>query len=168
MTSSGGLPAELLSAGSDCGRLLAARGETVAVAEGSAGGLISTALLATPGASAFYLGGAVIYTMNALDGLLTGRDERPPMLRGASKPWATHLARGARLHMGATWGIGEGGAAGPKGNPYGDPAGHGWVAVSGPTEVARHILTGDAERHRNMVAFAIAGLQLLAETIEEG
>ena len=38
------------------------RKETVAVAEGSAGGLISAALLAVPGASAYFVGGAVVYT----------------------------------------------------------------------------------------------------------
>ncbi len=42
------------------GALLTARGATVAVAESSAGGLISAALLAVPGASAYYAGGGVI------------------------------------------------------------------------------------------------------------
>lgn len=159
-------PPELLDAGARCGDLLRARGETVAVAEGSAGGLVSSALLAVPGASAFYLGGSVVYTRNALDGMLTGPVERPPKLRGASEPWATHLARASRVHLRATWGIGEGGATGPSGNPYGDPAGHAWVAVSGPTERARHLLTGDDDRLANMVAFATAALGLLADELE--
>lgn len=161
------LPAELLEIGATCGRLLKDRGETVATGEGSCGGLMSTALLAVPGASAYYLGGAVIYTRNALEGLLTGRVERPKGLRGASEPWALHLARGARVHLDATWGIGEGGAAGPDGNPYGDPSGHVWVAVSGPTEAARNVLTGLDDRQANMVAFAVAGLTLLAEQLSD-
>ncbi|MEP4650564.1 MAG: CinA family protein, partial [Ilumatobacter sp.] len=115
------LPSALLDAGAKCGELLRRRGETVAVAEGSAGGLTSAALLAVPGASAFYLGGSVIYTRNALDGMLTGPVERPHRLRGASEPWAIHLARATRIHLRATWGVGEGGATGPSGNPYGDP-----------------------------------------------
>lgn len=160
------LPPELLDAGARCGDLLRARGETVAVAEGSAGGLVSSALLAVPGASAFYLGGSVVYTRNALDGMLTGPVERPPKLRGASEPWATHLARASRVHLRATWGVGEGGATGPSGNPYGDPAGHAWVAVSGPTERARHLLTGDDDRLANMVGFATAALRLLADELE--
>jgi len=159
------LPAELLDAGARCGRLLTERGETVAVAEGSGGGLVSTALLAVPGASAYYLGGSVIYTRNALDGMLTGPVERPRKLRGASEPWATHLARATRVHLRATWGIGEGGATGPSGNPYGDPPGHAWVAVSGPTETARHVLTGDDDRLANMVSFSTAALELLAEEL---
>ncbi len=155
------LPAELLDAGARCGALLKDRGETVAVAEGSGGGLVSAALLAVPGASAYFLGGSVIYTRNALDGMLTGPVERPKKLRGASEPWATHLARAARVHLRATWGIGEGGATGPSGNPYGDPPGHAWVAVSGPTEAARNVLTGSDDRLDNMVAFSIAALELL-------
>lgn len=163
---SGSLPSELLEAGAECGRLLKERGETVAVAEGSCGGLISTALLAVPGASSYYLGGSVIYTKNALDGMLTGEVERPSKLRGASEPWATHLARGAVAHLGATWGIGEGGAAGPSGNAYGNPAGHAWVAISGPLETAENVLTGESDREQNMIAFAIAALELLATNLQ--
>ena len=159
------MPTPLLDLGAECGRLLQERSETVAVGEGSCGGLISAALLAVPGASAYFLGGSVIYTRKALDGLLTGIVERPQHLRGASEPWALHLARGARLHIGSTWGIGEGGAAGPTGNAYGDPAGHAWVAVSGPIEVTRHVLTDSSERVDNMVSFAVNALTLLAESL---
>lgn len=163
---SGALPENLLSIGADCGRLLKARGETVGVAEGSCGGLISAALLAVPGASAYYLGGTVIYTRNALKGFLSGQIERPEKLRGATEPWALHMARGAKAHLDATWGIGEGGASGPGGNPYGDPSGHAWIAVSGPTEVAKNVLTGLDDRQANMVAFAEAALQLLVEQLD--
>lgn len=165
--SSGGLPQALLAAGAECGELLRERGETVSTGEGSCGGLMSAGLLAVPGASAYYLGGSVIYTKQALDGLLTGIIDRPPRLRGASEPWALHLARAARAHIGSTWGLGEGGATGPTGNPYGDPAGHAWVAVSGPTEAARVVSTGNDDRAGNMVDFAIAGLELLAESLRE-
>ncbi|MEM9651136.1 MAG: CinA family protein [Actinomycetota bacterium] len=160
------LPEGLLSIGAECGRLLKARGETVGVAEGSCGGLISAALLSVPGASAYYLGGTVIYTRNALRGLLSGKVDRPDRLRGATEEWALHMARGAQAHLDATWGVGEGGATGPGGNPYGDPSGHAWLAVSGPTEVARNILTGLDDRQANMVAFAEAALQLLAGQLD--
>jgi PncC family amidohydrolase len=159
------LPEALQEAGQACGELLRQRGETVAVGEGSCGGLISAALLAVPGASAYYVGGAVIYTHHALRGLLSGRVERPDGLQGASEPWARHLAEGARVHMNSIWGVGEGGAAGPSGNRYGNPAGHAWVAVAGPVEAARNVLTGDDDRQANMVAFAVAALELLAEAI---
>ena len=148
------------------GRALRARRETVGVAEGAAGGLISAALLSVPGASGFYLGGAVVYTFAAARAFVAGAVPAPAELRGASEPWALHLARSAAAKLGATWGIGEGGAAGPTGNRYGDPPGHAWVAVAGRSEAARHVLTGDDDRLANMAAFAHAALVLLIEQLE--
>ena len=139
---------------------LKSRGETVAVAEGSCGGLISAALLAVPGASTYYVGGSVIYTRTAKESLFPGVGT-PKGMRGATEEWATWLANAARTAMGTTWGIGEGGAAGPA-NPYGDPAGHAWVAVAGPHGVrTQHLLTGVDDRASNMVAFTRAAIELL-------
>ena len=156
---------ELFARGARVGDLLAERGETVAVAEGSCGGLVSAALLSRPGASAYYLGGAVIYTRQATQGFIAGEIEAPPHLRGASEPFAAYLAESVARRLDATWGIGEGGATGPSANPYGDPAGHVWVAVHGPGSATRHLLTGDDDRSRNMVAFATAALELLEDAL---
>ena len=60
----------LTALSANLGRLLKANGQSVAVAESSTGGLISAALLAVPGASAFFLGGGVIYTAPARAELL--------------------------------------------------------------------------------------------------
>jgi PncC family amidohydrolase len=139
--------------------LLRERGETVAVAEGSAGGLVSAALLSVPGASAYYLGGAVIYTAAAYRAWMHGAVERPPGMRGATEAFADHLARSVVARLDATWGLAEAGAAGPP-NPYGDPAGHCWAAVVGPVDATRHVLTGIDDREANMVAFAAATLAL--------
>ncbi len=158
----------LLALGTRVGDRLVERGETVTVADGSSGGLVSTALLARPGASAYYLGAATIYTRPAAKGLVAGTIEAPAGLRGASEPWVRYLAESIARRVGSTWGIGEGGASGPDGNPYGDPPGHAWVGVHGPDgTVARHVLTGDADRTRNMVAFAVAALELLAEQLAD-
>lgn len=156
----------LLALGNSVGDRLVERGETVAVADGSSGGLISTALLARPGASAYYVGGATIYTGPAARGLIAGEVTAPAGLRGASEPWVQYLSESIRRRIGTTWGIGEGGASGPDGNPYGDPAGHAWVGVDGPSVATRHVLTGDSDRARNMVAFAAAALELLAEQLD--
>ena len=155
---------DLTTAAERVGALLRERGETVAVAEGSAGGLISAALLSLPGASAYYRGGVVVYTPAAYTAWMAGAVEAPGRLRGATETFALHLARSAAAKLGTSWGIGEAGAAGPS-NPYGDPAGHCWVAVAGPVDVTRHLLTGDEDRPRNMVAFATAALELLAVTL---
>jgi len=148
--------------------LLLARGETIAVAEGAAGGLISAALLAVPGASGYFRGGAVVYTGAARRAFVDGVVEIPEGLRGASEPWVRYLASSVRLKVRTDWGIGEGGAAGPSGNPYGDPPGHAWVAVAGPdgAVATRHLLTGSDDREANMQAFADAALALLAERLE--
>lgn len=156
---------DLLSRGDRAGALLKARGETVGVAEGAAGGLISSALLAVPGASAYYRGGSVIYTFAAKAAFLGDVIPTPEGMRGATEEFALYLARAVRAQLDATWGLGEGGAAGPP-NRYGDPAGHAWFAVSGPSEATRHVLTGIDDRAANMHAFACSALDLLIEQLE--
>lgn len=144
---------------------LRARGDTIAVAEGSAGGLISAALLSVPGASAYYLGGTVIYTMAASWVWAAGVAGPPPGMRGATEAFAQYLARSVAGKLDATWGLAEAGAAGPP-NRYGDPAGHSWVAVAGPRPMTRRLSTGVDDRPANMVAFASGALSLLAEALD--
>ena len=140
---------------------LRTRGESIAVAESSTGGLISAALLAVPGASAYFLSGAVVYTAKARYSLLQLPREAVAGMRSASEPYALLLARTARENVGAVWGLGETGAAGPTGNPYGDAAGHTCLAISGPLEMAITLETGETDREANMIAFAKAALDLL-------
>ena len=142
------------------------RSESVAVAESSAGGLISAALLAVPGASAYFLGGSVVYTGRARMALLGLRREDVAGVRSASEPYALILARTVRENLGATWGLSETGAAGPTGNGYGDAAGHTCVAVSGPSEMALTLETGSSDRSANMQRFAEAALQLLKSALD--
>src|SRR3954465_14878554 len=156
---------ELTGPAERIGAILRERGETGGVAEGSAGGLISAALLAVPGASAYYLGGAVVYTIAARR-LIGISDADMKGMRAASEPYALLLARRVRERHEAVWGLSETGAAGPTGNRYGDPAGHAWVAVAGPSGATRHVLTGSDGRTANMVAFTAAALGLFAEVLE--
>jgi PncC family amidohydrolase len=144
---------------------LKARKETVAVAESSAGGLISAALLAVPGASAYFLGGCVVYTGKARMEFLRLRREDVAHVRSASEPYAQILAATVRENLGATWGLSETGAAGPTGNPYGDAAGHTCIAVSGPVEMAITLETGSPDRPANMEAFAARALELLQSVL---
>jgi PncC family amidohydrolase len=158
-------PADVVELSQRVGSLLRARGETVAVAEGSAGGLVSAALLATPGASAYYVGGTVIYTATATRAWMAGAVDAPAGMRGATEEFARYLAASVRIKLGTTWGVGEAGAAGPA-NPYGDPAGHSWLAVDGPEVVTRNVSTGLDSRPDNMVEFTRAALELFAATLE--
>jgi len=143
------------------GAKLIARGETVAVAESSSGGLLSAALLSVPGASAYFQGGAVVYTAKARMQLLNLTREDVTGMRSASEPYATLLARTAKLRFGTDWAISETGAAGPSGNPYGDAPGHSCLALAGPVETVITLETGKDGRLDNMVAFAREALKLL-------
>jgi nicotinamide-nucleotide amidase len=144
---------------------LIARHETIAIAESSTGGLVAAALLAVPGASAYFLGGAVVYTKSARAALLGIGDAEMQNLRPATETYALLLARRVRERHGAIWGVGETGATGPTGNRYGDPAGHTCIAVAGPAERAITLRTNSAERFENMEAFAKRALDLLVEVI---
>jgi nicotinamide-nucleotide amidase len=144
--------------------LLKERGETVAVAESSTGGLIAAALLAVPGASAYFVGGAVVYTRAARAALLGISDPEMKGMRASTEAYALLCARRMRDKNGATWGLGETGATGPTGNRYGDAAGHSCIAVVGPTiERAVTLETGSADRQGNMRAFAARALSLFLE-----
>src|SRR5438105_1202301 len=147
------------------GALLAERGQTVAVAESSSGGLIAAALLAVPGASAYFKGGGVVYTGASKQILIGMTEEAMADARAATEAHALHLARAARARLDADWGIGETGAAGPTGNRYGDPPGHSCIAVAGPVSRAATVETGSADRAENMAAFAAAALELLASCV---
>jgi nicotinamide-nucleotide amidase len=139
---------------------LTERRQTIAVAESSTGGLISAALLAVPGASAYFLGGAVVYTV-----LMNIPDETMKGVRSASEPYAKLLASQIRQRFGSDWGISETGATGPAGNRHGDAAGHSCMAVAGLEQSVTTIETGSADRLTNMHVFAATALNLLLETV---
>lgn len=143
------------------------RGDTIAVAESSTGGLISAALLSVAGASAYFRGGGVIYTAQARKGLLDIATPLPaPIERASTEPYAALLADTVRSRLDATWGLGETGASGPTGNRYGDKAGHTCIAVTGPNgSQAVTLETGSDDRIANMRAFALRALELLAQAL---
>src|SRR5213594_1689264 len=147
--------------------LLVQSRQTVAVSESSAGGLISAALLAIPGASAYFQGGGVIYTQNARRALLGIADDSVKGIRSSTEAYAMLGARAVREKLGTTWGLAETGASGPTGNRYGDAAGHACIAVAGPVERVITIETASADRETNMWVFTRAALDLLKSCLEE-
>ena len=149
------------------GVLLKDRGQTVAVSESSSGGLVSAALLSIPGASAYFMGGAVIYTGTARDAFLQFNLDAHPDVRSASEPYALLCASSARERLGTTWGLSETGAAGPTGNRYGDAAGHTCVAVTGPVEMSETLETEITDRAENMNLFAIRALELMERALKQ-
>ena len=141
------------------------RRQTIAVAESSTGGLISAALLAVPGASAYFLGGGVIYTREARRILMEIPDDAMKGIRSASEPYAKLLASQIRQRFASDWGFSETGATGPTGNRYGDAAGHSCIAVAGAAERSVTVETGSKDRVANMRTFAAAALKLLIESM---
>lgn len=151
---------------SSLGALLKARKETIAVAESSAGGLISASLLAIPGASAYFLGGGVIYTRHARRGLL-GLPEELIAMRASTEEYALLVARAIRERLDTTWGVCETGASGPTGNSYGDDPGHSCFAVSGPVERSMTLETEQPDREDNMWRFAQEALSFTENVLNE-
>jgi nicotinamide-nucleotide amidase len=159
---------DLAAMGTRAGELLRQRRERVSVMESSAGGLVSAALLAVPGASRYFIGGSVIYTAEAREAILgfSMDDMDAQGLRSSSEPYAQVMAERVRAVHGTPWGLAETGAAGPTGNRYGDAAGHTCLAVSGPVSLVRTLETADDDRTTNMWLFADAALALLVEALE--
>lgn len=148
-------------------QMLVARGETVAICETTAGGLVSAALLAVPGASRYYRGAAVTYTGVARSTFLEIELEDYPGVRSSSEPYARIIAETVRERLGATWGIGETGAAGPGGNVYGDASGHTCIAVAGPMEHVETLETGLEDREENMWLFTRRTLEVFESILRE-
>jgi nicotinamide-nucleotide amidase len=153
--------------GSIVGNFLRERKQTLAVAESSAGGLIDAALVAVPGASAWYLGGCIVYTGASRAALLGVTREEMGGLRPSTEAFAILLAQRVRQRLGATWALSESGASGPTGNHYGDKPGHACFAVSGPVEAAITIETGSANREANMRTFTRRAIELLESCLRK-
>jgi len=149
------------------GEALKAAQQSIAVAESSTAGLISAALLAVPGASAYYKGGSVVYTLEARRELLGLRRADVEGLEPLTEAMVMRFAEKARSQLNADWGIAELGVAGPTGAPYGHPAGVSVVAVSGPVELSVSINTGSADREANMWSFTGHALDLLTQALTQ-
>jgi PncC family amidohydrolase len=158
---------ELVSVAEKISAVLTARKQTIVVAESSTAGLISAALLAVPGASAYFLGGAVVYTRQSRRVLLDIPDAALDGMRPSTEPYALMMARTARERFSSTWALAETGATGPTGNRYGDAAGHSCIAIAGSAEQAMTLETGKPDRLENMHAFTAAALDFLLKAVSK-
>ncbi|MCW1384159.1 CinA family protein [Novosphingobium sp. KCTC 2891] len=158
---------ELAALGAEAGALLKARGQTVAVVDGATGGLISAGLLAMPGASAYFTGAGIVYTLKGRRILLGHEPGSLRPYRSATEAYALRQAELIRARFDADWGIAETGAAGPGKHPLGVASGTSAIGVVGPDGVTASVLveTGSEDRLGNMQAFARAALTLLRDTL---
>lgn len=150
----------------EVGDLLKARNAKIAVAESAAGGLINAALLAVPGASAWCLGGAVLYTRQSRLALKGMHEDMFKGMTGSTEVYALFMARAVRDRFEAQWCLCETGTAGPTGSRYGYAAGHACFAVAGAIERTMTIETGNDDRVSNMYAFAEAGLTFARDVLK--
>ena len=138
------------------GQQLLARRETLALAESCTGGRIADMLTESPGASAYFLGGAVSYA-NELKERWVGVTHATLVANGAvSEPVAQQMARGARASAGSTWALSVTGIAGPDGGTAEKPVGTVFIGLDGPegTLVRAHRFHGDREQIRTASAYA--------------
>ena len=147
--------------------LLNQKSHTIAVAESSCGGLISASLVAVPGASAYYLGGAIIYTRLAQKEFLGVSEKTMDGRRASTEEYALINAAKVRVKFGTTWGLAETGASGPTGNRYGDASGHACFAIVGPIERSFTLETAVSDRVANMWTFTHTALGLLEKAVLE-
>ena len=153
---------ELIPIAERIAAILKARRQTIGVSESSTGGLISAALLAIPGASAYFLGGAVVYTRQSRAELLAVTEQELTGITPSTEAYALLFARKIRGKLATNWTVGETGTAGPTGSRYGHAAGHSCIAVIGPNgERSITVETGKSDRLDNMRVFSIAALDLL-------
>ncbi len=156
---------ELIPTAEKIAAVLKQRKESIVIAESSTGGLISSALLAIPGASEYFLGGLVIYTLKARRNLVDLPDSAFAGMRASTEPYVQLISRAVREKFAASWCIAESGATGPAGNRYGDAPGHSAIAIAGATERSLTIETGSADRAANMRKFSAAALDLLRQCL---
>jgi nicotinamide-nucleotide amidase len=157
---------DLLPQGERIAARLKSRNETISIAESSTAGLLSATLLAIPGASAYFIGGGVVYTRQSRSELLGVTEQELTGITPSTEQYALLFARKIRGKLATTWSVGETGTAGPTGSRYGHAAGHSCIAVIGPNgERSMTVETGKSDRLDNMRAFSIAALGLLEKEL---
>jgi nicotinamide-nucleotide amidase len=147
--------------------LLIARGEKVAVSESTTGGLLSAALLSVAGASKYFAGGGVVYTLASRTALAGVSADQYVNYQGTTPAMLATLAEAMRERLDATWCIAESGLAGPTGGRSGAPAGKTTLSVAGPVTRTEVMMTGLTDRVQNMVEFTTLALRYLKQAIQD-
>lgn len=112
------------------GDALREAGETVAVAEGATGGLVTALLTAPPGASDYLDRGYVAYAYDSLRETLAVSRETLDAHGAVSEPTVREMARAARDRSRTDWGLATAAVAGPGGGTTDRPVGTAYVAVA--------------------------------------
>lgn len=142
--------------------ILTQRGLTLATAESCTGGSIAARFTAMPGASAYFLCGAVTYSNESKVRLLGVAADDIARWGAVSEQVARQMAEGARRISGADYAIATTGIAGPAGGTAAKPVGTVWIAVASPagtTAVLKQCGTDRGQIIDRASAFAIGLLR---------
>jgi len=137
------------------GGILVERGQTVAVAESCTGGLLGARLTEAPGASDWFSGGYLVYSLEMKKALVGEADGAQIEAHGVvSERTAALLAQAAAKKSGATHGVSITGIAGPDGGTEENPVGTVWIGVASDqgVETRRYRFPGDRGRIRTLAA----------------
>ena len=158
---------ELAALAKDAADILKAHDAKIAVTESSTGGLISAALLAVPGASAYFEGGSVVYTLASRKEILRITRDDVKGMEPLTESMVLKFAEKAADQLQTTWGIAELGVAGPTGARYGHPPGISVIGVYGPSSLATTVETNSDDREANMWQFTASALDLLTKQLKQ-
>lgn len=162
---------------SEIADILIRRNQTVSVSEGACGGLLSAYLISLPGASKFFDGGRLIYSLRSRLRASGWNLEQIKSYTGPSETVALKMARNLRIELGSTYVLSETGYAGPSTNVGLDnqsitdedaKVGTVYLGISGPKgNQSCEMCTNSEERSINMQLFAKYSLQFFLKTLKE-
>ncbi|MBI2467915.1 MAG: nicotinamide-nucleotide amidohydrolase family protein [Candidatus Rokubacteria bacterium] len=143
------------------GRLLRARGLTIALAESCTGGLVSHRLTEVSGSSAYFERAVVVYSNAAKQALLDVPEEILRQHGAVSAECAEAMARGVRLRAGTDLGVSVTGIAGPEGGTPTKPVGLTFIALADARGTTAHRHRFDRDREGNKALAATMALDLV-------
>lgn len=173
-------PRDVREVVSKIAEILRRRNQTLAVSEAACGGLLSAYLVSVPGASDFYIGGKLVYSLRQRLKLSGWSDSEISTYTGPSEQVALKLARTTKYELGSTYVLSETGFAGPTTNLHLETerlrdssnkdveVGVVYLGLYGPSgELSTNHHTHSTDRAENMVEFARLGLQFLLKLLQE-
>ncbi len=149
------------------GDLLYASGFTLGTAESCTGGLVSEAIIATPGASNYFKGSVVSYTDEVKEKLLKVSREVLDERSAVCEEVAREMARGVMDLLDVDYAIASTGIAGPGGGTKDVPVGTIWLAYGNREEIRTMRLTEDFGRDINIAIATNKAMRLLLSFLQE-
>ncbi len=162
-------PSDIIPIVTKIATILTKRNETISTSEAACGGLISSYLISVPGASNYYHGGTLVYSLKSRLKLSGWHENDIENYTGPSESVVLRLARNLKIEMGSDYTLSESGFAGPTGGDLlnQNPGKVYFGIVSSKKEMSKTWDSGSNNRGENMENFAKKALEFLLEFLEE-